>query len=87
MTARRILGLNVRMARVVRGWSQIELALECGMDRTYIGVIERATANVGIDILEKLASGLNVPVHVLLLPPDQAQPVIFGAVKGRRSSK
>lgn len=85
LTARRILSENVRIARATLGWSQMEFAEECGLDRTYIGIIERATASVGVDVLDKLAVGLGVPVNVLLLPPDQAQPLIYAAV--RRTTK
>lgn len=44
---RRILGRNVRIARTSRGWSQETLGELAGMDRTYVGAVERAEASVG----------------------------------------
>ena len=63
----------------------MRFSLECGLDRTYIGVIERGQANVGVDVLDKLAAGLNVAANVLLMPPDQAQPLIYGLLRKRSS--
>ncbi len=82
-TARHHLADNVRIARATLGFSQMQLGLECGLDRTYVGVIERGEANVGIDVLDKLAARLGVAVNVLLLPPDQAQPLIYGSLRKR----
>jgi transcriptional regulator with XRE-family HTH domain len=74
--SRRYLAQNLRIARTLGGWSQEKLALRCGLKRTYIGTLERAEVNPGIDNVDRIAAGLGVPPHVLLLPPDMAQPLI-----------
>lgn len=51
-------GSRVRAARNKRGWSQEELADRTGMDRTYIGGIERGERNVALLNVNKLAVAL-----------------------------
>ena len=75
--ARGHLAMNVRMARTIAGWSQEALGLQCGLKRTYIGALERADLNPGVDNVERIARGLGLPAHVLLLEPDAAQPKIY----------
>lgn len=69
--------MNILLGRTIHGWSQEQLALECGLKRTYIGALERGEINPGVDNLDRLALGLRVPSHVLLLSPDEAQSVIY----------
>ena len=38
---RAVLAYNMRLFRVNKGWSQEELARQCGLDRTYVSAIER----------------------------------------------
>jgi transcriptional regulator with XRE-family HTH domain len=80
--SRRHLALNIRIARTVRGWSQEALGLHCGLKRTYIGTLERAELNPGIDNVDRIAQGLGVPAHVLLSPPDVAQPLLLRDLGG-----
>ncbi|MEX1208768.1 MAG: helix-turn-helix transcriptional regulator [Acidimicrobiia bacterium] len=48
------------------GISQEELALRCGLHRTYIGGIERAERNISLATLERIADGLGLPASALL---------------------
>ena len=57
---------NLRKIRSEKGLSQDNLALEAGVDRSYVGSIERAERNVGILVLVKLAKRLGCPVSDLL---------------------
>lgn len=68
---RRILSRNVRYFRCLNGWSQEQLAEQCGLHRTYVGAIERGERNVGLDNLERLANALHVPASVLLVSGQQ----------------
>jgi transcriptional regulator with XRE-family HTH domain len=68
---RRILSRNVRYFRCLNGWSQEQLAEQCGLHRTYVGAIERGERNVGLDNLERLASALRVSTSVLLINRQQ----------------
>lgn len=52
-------GRRVRAAREARGWSQEDLAYEAGLDRTYVGGIERGERNIALLSLNKLASALD----------------------------
>jgi transcriptional regulator with XRE-family HTH domain len=61
-----ILGLNVRDWRKRRGMSQEELALDCGMKRSYVSDIERGTRNPSIKALARLATALQVEPEVLV---------------------
>ena len=78
-SSRNSLASNLRAARSLFRWSQEELGLQCGLKRTYIGALERREVNPGIDNLDKLALGVGVLAHVLLLSPEFAYAEIYGA--------
>jgi len=78
-TSRACLASNLRAARSLFRWSQEELGFQCGLKRTYIGALERREVNPGIDNLDKLALGVGVFAHVLLLSPELAYAEIYGA--------
>jgi transcriptional regulator with XRE-family HTH domain len=69
MDIRRRVGLNVRRFRTERGWSQEELAFECGLHRTYISGVERGVRNPTVLVLDEIATALKVPAHRLLEAP------------------
>lgn len=54
------------MERTRRGWSQEELAEKAGLHRNYIGAIERAEVNFGIENIAKLALALQIQPYVML---------------------
>jgi transcriptional regulator with XRE-family HTH domain len=58
-------GQAVRAIRNRRGVSQESLALECGLDRTYISGIERGTRNPSLTNILKIAAALEVPAAEL----------------------
>ncbi len=66
MDIRRRVGINVRRLRKARGYSQEELAFECGLHRTYISGVERGIRNPTVVILDKIAKALKVPPARLL---------------------
>jgi transcriptional regulator with XRE-family HTH domain len=61
-----VFGTNLKNFRVEKGLSQEELAFRCGLHRTYISDIERATRNVSIDNIEKISSALNIEPYKLV---------------------
>lgn len=66
ITAAKIsLGHAIRRHRLSRGISQDTLAVMSGMDRTYIGGIERGERNPTVANLAKLAHALSVPISEL----------------------
>lgn len=64
---REILAANIRYYRKERGISQQDFAYDIEMDRTYFGGIERGERNVSIDNIERIANGLEISAHILLL--------------------
>ena len=60
------LGQNIRKQREVCGFSQESLAFEAGLDRTYIGGVERGERNLGVLNLCRIAHALKVPPAILL---------------------
>lgn len=63
---RKILGTNLREARKAANLSQEALALEIGIDRTYISGIERGVRNPSLDVIVKLAERVGVEPGRLL---------------------
>lgn len=60
-----LFGSTVRNLRQNRGLSQEELADLCGLDRTYIGGIERGERNIGLVNVQRISFALKVPISVL----------------------
>lgn len=59
-------GRRVRDLRLRKGiTSQMSLALKAGLDRTYIGGVERGERNVGLKNIEKIAKAIGVGVEEL----------------------
>lgn len=61
-SARHLLARHIRILRILRGWSQEQLADYCGLHRTYIGAVERAERNITVDNIEKIATAFEIPV-------------------------
>jgi transcriptional regulator with XRE-family HTH domain len=69
------LGSAVRELRKARGLSQEELGhLSGGMDRTYVGGIERGEKNPTVGSLRRLSRGLGVPSSELLARAEALEP-------------
>lgn len=58
-------GLRVRQLRQDAGYSQEAFAEVCGLDRTYIGGIERGERNVSLRNIELIAVALNCSISEL----------------------
>ena len=71
MSLREILARNLRRLRAERGLSQEELAHRAGVNRNYVGMIEREENAATVDTMEQLAAALDVgPTD--LIDPDAA---------------
>lgn len=58
-------GARIRGLRKRRGLSQEALALQAGLDRTYIGGVERGERNISLENIAKLATALKVSLPEL----------------------
>ena len=59
-------GDRVRQFRKAQGWSQEDLALECELDRTYVGGIERGERNVALRNIQRIADALQTSIAELM---------------------
>ncbi|HIS40603.1 MAG TPA: helix-turn-helix transcriptional regulator [Candidatus Aphodovivens avistercoris] len=59
---KRSLGAHVRAVREAQGVSQRQLALMTGTSRSYLWKIETGAADVGIDVLCRIARALDANV-------------------------
>ena len=66
MKLRQIVARNLRVLRKQKGLSQEELAFRAGINRNYVGQIEREEKSPTIDVIEKLSIALGTPPMVLL---------------------
>jgi transcriptional regulator with XRE-family HTH domain len=62
MKARALVAWNLRRIRVERRISQEALAYEAGVDRAYVGGLERKSHNPTIDLLDRLAITLGTDI-------------------------
>ena len=58
-------GDRVRELRKTQGISQEAFAASCGLDRTYIGGIERGERNVALKNIEVIANALGISISQL----------------------
>ena len=54
-------GRAVRQVRKNRGFSQEAFADLCGIDRSYMGCVERGESNLALVNIEKIVRALNMP--------------------------
>lgn len=58
MKAQIVVARNLRRLRVLRGISQEALAVDAGVDRTYVSRMERCLENPTVAVIERLAKAL-----------------------------
>jgi transcriptional regulator with XRE-family HTH domain len=61
-------GATVRQLRKAQGWTQEQLAKYAGLNRSYVGEVERGACIASIVTVDKLAKALAVPMARLLAP-------------------
>ena len=71
---RTVIGINVGAIREQRGISQSKFAETISVDRSYYNQLERGKENVTVDILVKIADGLDVPLTYLLAGLQEEPP-------------
>jgi transcriptional regulator with XRE-family HTH domain len=74
MALREIVARNLRRLRRSKGLSQEELADRAGINRNYVGMLEREQNSATVDMLEKLADVLNVdPIEFFKRPSRETK--------------
>lgn len=68
-------GEAVRRIRTKRGLSQEQLADLCGLDRSYIGGVERGERNPSVVVINRIAGGLEISMSDLFreIPSDEIE--------------
>jgi len=61
-----VFGRRVRELRKDAGWSQEEFADEVGLDRTYIGGIERGERNLALRNIHRIAQTFDMTIAELM---------------------
>jgi transcriptional regulator with XRE-family HTH domain len=82
MRGRELVGLNLRRLRIERDVSQERLAFDSGVDRSYLGGMERGEENPTVDILDRVATTLAVSIDELFAPIEGKVPK--GLRRGRK---
>jgi transcriptional regulator with XRE-family HTH domain len=70
MKGRALLAWNLRRLRSEREISQERLAADAEVDRAYVSELERKRGNPTVDLLDKLAATLQVPLSEFFREPE-----------------
>ncbi|GAA3844259.1 helix-turn-helix transcriptional regulator [[Pseudomonas] carboxydohydrogena] len=84
MKATALVAWNLRRLRVKCAISQEALAVDAGVDRSYVGRIERGVENPTVETLDRLAGALDVAVSEMLTVPKQGEKPPSTLRKGRK---
>jgi transcriptional regulator with XRE-family HTH domain len=87
MRGRTLVGWNLRRLRVAGDVSQERLAFDSGVDRSYLGGLERGEENPTVDVLERLATTLNSPLLELFREPEAGTPAPKPLRRGRKPAR
>jgi transcriptional regulator with XRE-family HTH domain len=87
MRGRDLVGWNVRRIRVAKAISQERLAFDAGVDRSYLGGMERGEENPTVDVLDKIAATLEVPLRELFSEYNPALGGSSGLPPGRKPNR
>ena len=71
---RQVIGRNIRTLRTASGQNQTKFAAMIGVNRSYINQIESGKMNASVNILVKIADGLDAPLASLFEGLDGCAP-------------
>jgi transcriptional regulator with XRE-family HTH domain len=69
MKLRAVVARNLRLLRKQKGFTQEELADNAGINRNYVGQIEREEKSPTVDLLERLTLALDIRPEELFVRP------------------
>lgn len=75
--------VQLRLLRLKRGLSQAEVAAKSGVHVTYLSRLERGEASPGLDLMDRVAVALEVPVTELI-PARETDPLALLQDQARR---
>jgi transcriptional regulator with XRE-family HTH domain len=84
MEVQSLVAWNLRQLRVQRGISQDDLAYSSGVERAYVGHLERGVRNPTITTLAKIAKALDVHIGQLFREPEPGEVVPSTLRAGRK---
>lgn len=84
MDIQKLVAWNIRRLRVAKGLSQEALAVDAGVDRTYVSKLERAKDNPSLEIMNRLARACDVDIVELFKKPRQNEKPPAILKSGRR---
>jgi len=84
MDGRQLVAWNLRRWRVSRDLSQEKLAVDAGVDRTYVGRVERGLENPTVGVLDRLASALSIHISEFFKVPARGDAPPKALRSGRR---
>jgi transcriptional regulator with XRE-family HTH domain len=87
MKVQALVARNLRRLRVRRGLSQESLAVDAGVDRTYVSRLERALENPTVALLDRLATALDAQIPEFFVEPAPGDPLPQPLPGGRRPSR
>lgn len=87
MEVRARVSRNVRRLRVLADLSQEALAVDAGIDRTYVSRVERELENPTIAVLERIAKALGVDVVEVVAEPPGGRSRVPTLSPGRKPGK
>ena len=87
MQGRKLVAINLRRIRVQRALTQEALAVDAGLERSYIGRIERSIENPTVDTLDRLATALGIDTCELLRIPGPGEERPPTMRRGRKSTR
>jgi len=85
MDARTLVARNIRRIRVTRGLSQEALAVDAGIDRTYVCRVERNSEKPAVLVLGRFAEALKCKIADLFVHSREGKIATLKA--GRRKHK
>jgi transcriptional regulator with XRE-family HTH domain len=87
MKTQAVVARNIRRLRVGRRLSQEALAVDAGIDRTYVSRLERGRENPTVAVLEKLAIALDSEISEFFKMPLRGEAAPRPLPAGRRPRK
>jgi len=87
MQIQRVIAHNLRKLRVAKGLSQETLAVDAGIDRTYVSRLERGLENPTVAVLERLAGALSAQITDFFVTPRAGEKFPEPLRGGRKPSR